>query len=379
MSSFTRSRIGLISGTAVVFALGAAAACSSSSGGPVAPPASEPELTNEAGLPEPLPDGATPAFLGTAGACTPLTDVTTATMLTLDVAWPGTASTAMSPATPQPQLYIWLLSHYTVTGNAISGNTWTCGDETPPFTLTALGDSTQGESSGQTATLQITFKNEVWDAIMQHMNGGNGNPSTGSIGGWNIGSSFQVNPATSVLGLKPTSTYANPSTEWPKSESLISPSDYSDDDNDGHPGITATPLGTSGTSTPYVLPVTNLTSPPSPPAQALFVTTRTQLSLYGKSTSCMAGEGTATVTLLNNHVIGCEILGYDVDAGPDADTTELCDNGVPSGAQTEFLDTNTTQYTVMSGTYQTVQLQAGDGATATCEDVRNAFPTPTTM
>jgi hypothetical protein len=259
--------------------------------------------------------------------------------------------------------------------NTITGNTFTCGDQTPPFSLTAVGSSAgQGEPTGTTAQLQITFKPQVWDAVMAHMNGGNGTPATGAIGGWNIGSSFVINPVTSVLGLKPTSVYADPSMTWPASETSISPSDYSDDDNDGHPGITATPLGTSALSTPYVLPVTALSSPPAIAAEQLFVVTRTELALYGKSLTCTTGSGTATVKLLNNHVIGCELLGYPEDAGPDADIDQLCDDNMPppNDIQAQFLDTNTTQYVVASGVYDTVQIPSG--SMPTCETVRAMLP-----
>ena len=355
--TFFKTRGGLASGSMAIVALGVAAACSSSSSsGPATPPTGgDSGSTDASALPVPLPDGAMPPFVGPGMLCPTLTQVTTATRLTLDVTWPPTNSTAKPTAGSNPQLFIWLLSNYTVgSDNTISGATYTCGNQTPPFSLTGLGDTAQGEPSGVTAQLQITFLPQVWDSIMTHMNSGMGTPATGSIGGWNIGSSFEINPVTSVLGLKPTSMYASPSTMWPMYETSIPSTDYSDDDDDGHIGITATPLGTSSTSMPYVLPVTSLTGG-GPPATKLFVVTRTELALYGKSTSCTTGEGTATVTLLNNHVIGCELQGYDADSGPDADTASLCDDGAISGAQTQFLDTNTTQYQVVSGTYQTIR------------------------
>jgi hypothetical protein len=376
MRSFLTARGGLATGSLAVLALAVMAACSSSSPSSTAPPVVASDAGDAgSGLLMPLPDGATPPVLGTGMLCPTQSQVTVATRLTLDVTWPQTTSTAKPVAGTNPQLFIWLLSNYTVSGNNITGNTYTCGNQTPPFTLTAVGNTAQGESGGM-AALQITFQSAVWDAIMAHMNGGMGTAATGSIGGWNIGSSFQINPVTSVLGLKPTSMYAQASTEWPKSETSIPATDYSDDDNDGHPGITATPLGTSPTSTPYVLPVTALAAP-QPPAQELFVVTRTELSLYGASTSCTEGAGTATVSLLNNHVIGCELLGYSGDGGPDADVADLCDDGAASGAQTQFLDINTTQYQVLSGTYQTIQISPEAGMTPTCEEVRNLLPAPT--
>ena len=93
--------------------------------------------------------------------------------------------------------------------------------------------------------------------------------------------------------------------------------------------------------------------------------TRTELSLYGSSTSCTEGSGTATVKLLNNHVVGCTIAGM---TAPDGGAV-LCDS---AGAQ--FLDINTTQYTVMSGTYQTIQVPNVDAAALSCDDVRAMVP-----
>jgi hypothetical protein len=373
MNSFVWTRGGLVVGAIAVAAFGLAPACSSSSNTP--PPPANVEV-NDSGYPVPLPDGAMPSFLGDGGSCPVLTSATLATRLSLNVTWNSTESTMGSVAGSSNMLYIWLLSNYTVNSdNTITGNTFTCGDQTPPFSLTAVGSAAgQGEPTGTTAQLQITFKSAVWDAVMATMNNGKGTPATGAIGGWNIGSSFVINPVTSVLGLKSTSMYADPSTTWPASETSISPSDYSDDDNDGHPGITATPLGTSATSTPYVLPVTALSSPAAITAEQLFVVTRTELALYGKSITCTTGAGTATVKLLNNHVIGCELSGYPEDAGPDADLDQLCDDnmGPPNDPQAQFLDTNTTQYIVASGVYDTVQLPSG--SSPTCETVRAMLP-----
>jgi hypothetical protein len=374
MRSSLTTRGTLASGSIAVLALGVAAACSSSSSSTTPPGTDASSSSDSGGLPMPSPDGATPPFVGPGMLCPTQSEATVATRLTLDVTWPGTTSTAAPKAGSNPQLFIWLLSNYTVNGTTITGNTFTCGNETPPFSLTAVGNQAQGEPGGM-AALQITFLTPVWDAIMKKLSAGFA--ATGSIGGWNIGSSFQINPSTSVLGLLPSSTYAQPGTPWPGSETAIPASDYSDDDNDGHPGITATPLGSSATSTPYVLPVTGLASPPAPAAQSLFVVTRTEISLYGESTSCTEGQGTATVSLLNNHVIGCELLGYSGDGG-DADTSELCDDGAASGSQTQFLDTNTTQYQVLSGTYTSMQITPDSGIPDTCESVRMLLPGPTT-
>jgi hypothetical protein len=314
-------------------------------------------------------------FDGDGGACPVLTSVTAATKMTLDVSWKSTSATAASPASPSPQLDIWLLSNYTISGTTVTGTTYTCQNQTPPFSLSALGVMDEGQPAGSTVQIQITFDPSVWSSIM--------NPPamrasqvTGMLGGWNIGSSFEINPTVSLYGLKPTNALADPTVAWPGLYTLLNTNNdptvftdgtlYTDDDNDGYPGITATP----STMSPYFLPVVSQT-PGSPHASKLFLVTRTELSLYGTSSSCTEGSGTATVKLLNNHVIGCELSTADVPAGADGGPT-LCDTP-PASGQTIFLDINTTQYTVMSGTYKTVQLSA-DGAPATCADVLAALP-----
>jgi hypothetical protein len=196
----------------------------------------------------------------------------------------------------------------------------------------------------------------------------------GTLGGWNIGSSLAIDPSTSFYGLSATSSFANPSTPWPCHETSLMMSDITDDDMDGHPGITTTPSNMMG----YSLPATAATIGAAQ-ADELYVVLRTQLSLYGTSTSCTDGSGTATVQLLNNHIVGCHLAGQPADAG-------ACSPGASN--QYDFIDQNTTVYLGQSyvvsgmvmfppnpclpqlppkitGTYVS-KLLATDGGTATC-------------
>jgi hypothetical protein len=137
----------------------------------------------------------------------------------------------------------------------------------------------------------------------------------------------------------------------------VSPGDLADDDGDGHPGITGVPRSDSGFYVPYTAP-----SGGSPTDQ-LYLAVRTEVSLYGTSTSCTESSGAATVNLLNNHVVGCDIAG---SAGADA-------GGNPCNQQQYgFIDSNTTVYQIAGGTYQTKQLATDGGGS--CADVLAALP-----
>ncbi len=355
MKSVVSSRVASLPQVGALALLAISAACSSSSGGPVTPPSVDGSTASS--------DGGQGVFNGDGGSCPTLTSVTAATKMTLDVKWLSTSATAGSVAADNPQLDIWLLSNYTISGTTVTGTTYTCQNQTPPFSLSAAGVTDEGQPAGSNVQIQITFDPSVWTSIM--------NPPamratqvTGMLGGWNIGSSFEINPTVSLYGLKASNPLASATAAWPMLETAFDPmgADFVDDDNDGYPGITATP----STKSPFFLPVTSQT-PGSPHASKLFLVTRTELSLTGTSSSCTEGSGTATVNLLNNHVIGCELSAADVPDGADGGPA-LCDS-----SQTVFLDINTTQYTVLSGTYKTVQLSA-DGAPATCADVLTALP-----
>lgn len=295
---------------------------------------------------------------GTGGPCSPQTQVTEALKLTLSVTWPGTLA-VQQPSAPG-SLFIWLLSSYSVDSqNKLSGKVRTCGNQTPPITLTMTGAASVGAPMGATAQVQITIPTSVWNAPTMPTTA-----VTGTLGGWNIGSSFSVDPVVTLSGLKATSTWASPSTMWPASVSMGSVfpmGDITDDDGDGKPGITATP----SKAAPFYVPRTGLDPTTSPPTDKLYVALRTALSLNGKSTSCTEGAGTATVTLLNNHVIGCHIPDADGGAGTDCIDTQY-----------DFIDSNTTAYVAMGGTYASKQLMAGtgDGGAPTCDDVLAALP-----
>jgi hypothetical protein len=292
---------------------------------------------------------------GSGSPCPVQTQVTMALKLTLNSTWPVTTAVQMGTGT----VSVWLLSNYGIDSqNKLAGRVRTCGNQTPPITLTSLGAASVGAPGGATAQVQITIPPSVWNAPSMPTSA-----VTGTLGGWNIGSSFTVDPVVTLSGLKPTSQLANASTAWPPSVTTgpaVPAGDITDDDGDGKPGITATPRSDMG----FYVPRTSL-APSSPQTDKLYVVLRTALSLYGTSTSCADGTGTATVTNLDNHVIGCHIPDPEGGAGTD------CDN-----VAYDFIDSNTTAYQVTSGTYVSKQLQmgTGDGGSVTCDDVLKALP-----
>jgi hypothetical protein len=314
-------------------------------------------------------------------ACTPNPHETVGAKIALTVTWPTTLANAGCDDKSTPPckgtINIWLLTQYNIDSmGKVTGTTATCGNQTPPIPLTMTGTQSEGlDPSKTTAVVDVGFDPTVWANILA-------NPkkaptqTTGALGGWAIGSSMQINPTNSVYGLSDTSMYASATATWPGSEMDIAATDITDDDNDGFPGITGTPSTMNGD----VLPSTaaQLSPPYAAQADKLFLTLRTELSLYGTSSSCTDISGTVGVQQLNNHVIGCELAN---------------DGGLCTQPQWDFIDSNTTVYlgpgvvvppgmmaasfapSGISGTFNAKILSTDvDGGGIQCSDVLAAFP-----
>jgi hypothetical protein len=143
--------------------------------------------------------------------------------------------------------------------------------------------------------------------------------------------------------------------------------DITDDDKDGNPGITAVPpSGNDGTSSPscttghtctYFLVPTSI-SASSSQADQVYLVSRNRFSLSGmRKTDCSKGSGTASITLFDNHVVGCRIKGGTA-----------CND-----AQVGFVDTNRPVYVDASGNAFSSSSPANNGTV----DVYQ-FPTSTT-
>jgi hypothetical protein len=344
------SRIGLLGQGLVVMLLAASAGCSSSSS-PPAPASSSGSSSGSSGSSSSSGSsggGAMPVVKGPGPDCPKTYPVSSGTLITVAVSWPGTAAVAKGSG----NFYIWLLTKYSADASGkITGTSQSCGNTPAVLTLSMTGDIALGVPMGQTGLIKPLYPADSWD----------GTPTTaikGTLGGTTIGSSFEVDPSVSLYGLKASDPLSDPTMKWVGSYSALTASNLTYADGgayvtgQGHPGIKGTFDGTP----PYYLSGTSL-APGAPKTDTFWSVSRSQLGLYGKSTSCTETSGTANVTLINNRIVGCDLI----DAG-----------GPCTMDQYGFLDSNTTQYTPGAATFTAKDLSAG----ATCADVLTALPMP---
>ncbi len=314
------------------------------------------------------------------GGCLSQTSQTLATKVSFQVGWP--ASTAGTKGTGT--INIWLLTH--LTGDTtVSGSAQSCGLTLPDLTLSSLGMTATGGGT----KIQIQILNSTWDKVSRTFN------VTGTEDGWNIGDTQDTNPAVALIGLTSSSTYASDTQAWPAvcatGKCASSPpvtcmggtcsgtyagsfpgSMVTDDDGDGFPGVTANPRTSNG----YVLPPTADLFAAS--ADQVYIVSRNEIAISGKRmTDCTHQTGTASVTLFDNHVVGCHTAAYTSKA------TGMHPAAACTSDEVGFLDTNRTIYGYddtagdsiskahpVVGTSETVELAAG----AKCSDVRAAVP-----
>jgi hypothetical protein len=262
------------------------------------------------------------------GGCPEQANVVLGVHIMFPVTWP--ASTASATGTGNAE--IWLLTNETATGAGdlvFTGQTLSCGTTLPDIDLNALGAAAVC-APGLTcpSKVQIQILPATFDKITRMF------PTNGSQTSWNPGGTLMTTPALGLLGLSATGTYQMPSTAWPAycannctPDGAFTAADITDDDMDGHPGITANPTS----NTMYTFPPTTVSLFSVPPlADQVYIVSRNQLSISGmRKTDCNQGTGTATITLFDNHVVGCHI------ASPAAACTS---------AQVSFLDQNRTIY-----------------------------------
>jgi hypothetical protein len=365
MNALLGMRLGRVSGALALALIGGAAACSSSSSPP-------PSSSNDAGPTDAATSSdAELAIDGPGAPCPVLTQEWVGALFTLNVTWAGVEAASGGSG----KIYLWTLNNYMISGNTITGTSRTCGTQIPPLVLNATGIMAEGLPSTLT---NVSVLNEyptklVWDNDTRTA------ATTGTLGGWNIGSSIAINPTTSVSGLTPTSMFADPTTPWPGPGlgMNIPATDLSDDDMDGNPGVTLYPLNDNTAG--YYLPATELggtPSNPAPHADKLYAVSRTQVTLYGTSISCSESTGTLTVPQFDEHIIGCHDLG-----------TGACTGAAPAApcaqsGEWEFIDQNATIFagaggkgTLITGTFDSKQMDS-EGGTPSCDDVIALFPSP---
>jgi hypothetical protein len=328
-----------------------------------------------------------------------VTDSYIGVKLTFNVVWgmggASATSLASDPGGPAA-VNIWLLSHE-MGGASFTGTAQPCGTTLPDLELNAAGDFALSVAVGASGLVNPAITNTTFAAITRtYANQG--------TQGFNIGDSITTQPTLGLLGLSSSSTYDNPATAWPAycasnatcsgvtcdngtcSGGMGGPfngSDITDDDNDGNPGVTAHPLMGSATCPTYS---TNNGSPPTSPctyyypptqvsvgggpaADEVYIVSRQRFALSGVRTNCQSGSGTASITLFDNHVVGCHVSG----------------GGACTSAQVQFLDqsrpvyadSNNNAFSESSppnnGTVEVYQFSEEAGV-PTCADVRTALP-----
>jgi hypothetical protein len=165
--------------------------------------------------------------------------------------------------------------------------------------------------------------------------------------------SIALNPAALLIGVNPAALGDPVNAPWPGLMGFPA----ADHDQDGRLGITTDFKTGAGYTLP---PTTAIYFPPPVRASRGYIADRVVFSLGGPLNSCTQGTGTATVTRLEHHTLGCQ-----VDSPP---------GGTCNATQTQHLDVNSPVYTARSATYRLVKL--GDiGASFTCAQTRSApFP-----
>jgi prepilin-type processing-associated H-X9-DG protein len=284
------------------------------------------------GAPRPADAGTPPSDASAApGGCPVQRNLTLAVHIVMNASWPGTLSSAAG----MDKIHVWNLTKVQVNGTELSGNdTRTCGTVLPPFNLSGAAQLVTG---GQKVHIEFPFS--IWEApTIPRLR------SQGRLAGFNPGSALNIDGTVALIGL----TMDDPAAAWPDSYTGIKAVDA---DGDGKLGFTAVPKAGDG----FVQPPTGidlLRRPP--PADQVYVASRTVIGLQGMLTSCTEVSGTANVTFFDSHVVGCHIRG-GAECMPD---------------QIDFVDQARTIYKINGATFTAKQVPE----TATCADVRAALP-----
>jgi hypothetical protein len=263
---------------------------------------------------------------GSGGAMGVPCEVRSALTLAIDivvsVSWNGSLGASAGTGT----FHLWTLAKMTANGTALTGTIQLCGNTLPELMLTPLVGG---------GTVAVEIPQAVWDSPSAPKFS-----TTGTLEGWNPGSTLTTAPTIALIGL----TMPDPQAAWPASYTMVTSVDT---DMDGNPGITGIPkTGAGYVQTPVATPILGIGAR----ADKLYLASRTGVALNGKMTSCTEQSGSAAISFFDSHVLGCHVSGG----------TEC------TAAQVDFVDTNQTKYTMMSGTFTSKILPD----TATCADAR---------
>jgi hypothetical protein len=250
--------------------------------------------------------------------------------VTATVSWAGTL--VISAGTNQTVTF-WALIQGTENGTTLSGTIVPCGIALPDF-MSSIGGLTYG----------VTFPNSIFD-------GGHLTPVNASltVSSTAPGATVTTAAEANLIGIN----LANPATAaWPNL--MTAQTDQVDADADGNPGVTGIPKsGTPYSSIPVQIVPTAIY------ASQLYFALRSVISLNGTLNTCTNASGNATVSHLDNHIIGCRTMAADGGIG------SLC-----TSTETTFADNNSPVLTTNSAKFTASMLTNA----ATCPNVRAALP-----
>lgn len=271
-------------------------------------------------------DGGTTAM---GGSCPTQASGSAANHIVITVSWPD----SLGLKAGEGEMHVWTKADLTFDGNDVTGTVKPCGSMIPALTKSDLAGG---------GMVQTVIPDEVWEAASMPVF-----DVKGSISGFDVGATIGMEPVASVVG----ATLADPANDpWPASAAQLTTVDA---DGDGQPGIKAVPR-TDGDFQAPPLDLNGALDPMGDRADELYLASRTMVKLAGTRDSCTSAKGTADVTHVDSHVVGCHVKGKD-----------YC-----TAEQSKFVDDNQPKFTIKSATYEMVQVPAG----ATCADVRAALP-----
>jgi hypothetical protein len=247
----------------------------------------------------------------------------------VDVTWKATVTHQAGSG----HVHVWMKSNHNHVRNKIAGTVRQCGLAEPLVAITAIAGG---------GIRQPRYPGAIWEATSMPEF-----PTTGSVTGFDPDDAISMNPVAMAVGLK----MADPlNGSLPDDAGDIGGADH---DGDGKTGITAVPLSDE----PYKLPPLDLLGaldPDGDRGDRLYTALRSIIALSGTRDTCDSVSGTATVTALDNRVIGCRVK----------------DNGSCSQPQYNFVDENKVVFVPGSATFEMVRMNEN----ATCADVRAALP-----
>jgi hypothetical protein len=264
----------------------------------------------------------------TSGTCGTTCDLsgTWAAKVTIPVTWPTSANIASGSGT----MGFWLLVNGTQSGNTIPVTMVPCEVTIPDFSSTPAAGS---------ELYEVAFPTSLFDHTPSFL------PTTSStvtLGGSSPGSAYTVPSAAFLLGLSMTTPTTDP---WPSTPETVTQVDM---DQDGHPGVTSAFKTGGGYSLGSVNGLGTVR------ADKPYLALRIVVSLSATLSGCTGVSGSATVTHVDTHTIGCDITGG---------------GGACTQTQSDFADTNKPTLVPGSAAVSLVKIvNAG-----TCADVRAAL------